>query len=1105
MDSFSAHQTDELTESEILSKLSAIKDPIKCTDYEVFFAVLKQFDNLEPRILDMAWTVAFKTLVSLHSNIQSVLDVCSISSHEKLTHQNTFKIQLHVTSTFVELFEEALAADVQQETGRKKKLKTSDSKDYDRYKERTFKCLLQLMSLPISRLLDTESATEEVINKTTMRIAFKLVENSAANGLTKNKDLQEYVFSVLGLGIEKYNQSLSFCIKFMQILQYKEQLAPLLAQLIEFIVTRHKQRILIGELFHEIDRMDPKDMCKDPSCSRAVATFLVELSDRCPQQIVPYLSHILDYLDQESYLIRNASLNVLANIIMFMSQQEEQDLKLRDQLLEVVLNHTKDITSYTRSKALSVACVLSESTCIPLSHVCLFTAASVNRLLDKSCFVRKQAIKFLNYEIRNNPYSKRLPLEALQNRLKEEKSKGTEESEENVSLSVNRKIKYLEDTISFTLLIHKAIPHIIELLFSKNVTDIQEAIEFFITCHEFGIDEALVGFKRMILLVHSEEKSIKDAISAAYKRIFFQSIRYEGKSEKEQVSLVITNLINFVATSNIAEAISLSLLLRQFKQTNDICKAHENELWARFTSREPDERSFCIQILGMLATTTPKIISHNLELCLENGLIANNYSEPNCRLIRETCIALQKASLPKRMPIDAPLFLRLIDIITDSIFNLDCDHWYSICDEIIKTLYKMAEGADEICETIFNKIVESIKEDSIDPTVLARFIHLLGDIALNMVVHLEMNILKELKIRNNKGDVDQSVMNTSVMRRRSRRWDKQEGDDDIGGANAFEDFEIEFLEGICDEEIVCGSSLLAQMSTLILDVAKDPNHFNHPELKQSASLALAKYMMVSEKFCADHLRLLFTILERSKESEIKINLLVAISDLCIRFPNLLDGWTQKIFDCLESHDVEVKRSSLKVISRLILTDNIKVKGQISNIANLMVDEDEELVMCSKQFFAELGKKLNAIYNLLPDVISRLSDSEKGVSEENFRIVMRFLFELIDKDRHIDRLIDKLCHRFTDTIDERHWCDLAFCLSLLKYSDKALNKLFEKFDTYKDKLCIESVHTSIASIITTFRKTPNIKNETKQLLDEFESKLNQATKPADETIEATEEQ
>jgi len=33
---------------------------------------------------------------------------------------------------------------------------------------------------------------------------------------------------------------------------------------------------------------------------------------------------------------------------------------------------------------------------------------------------------------------------------------------------------------------------------------------------------------------------------------------------------------------------------------------------------------------------------------------------------------------------------------------------------------------------------------------------------------------------------------------------------------------------------------------------------------------------------------------------------------------------------------------------------------------------------------------NAVYNILPDVISRLSDPDVGVSEEHFRIILKLV-------------------------------------------------------------------------------------------------------------------
>jgi condensin complex subunit 1 len=50
---------------------------------------------------------------------------------------------------------------------------------------------------------------------------------------------------------------------------------------------------------------------------------------------------------------------------------------------------------------------------------------------------------------------------------------------------------------------------------------------------------------------------------------------------------------------------------------------------------------------------------------------------------------------------------------------------------------------------------------------------------------------------------------------------------------------------------------------------------------------------------------------------------------------------------------------------------------------------DALVPCTylglaKLFFAELAKKGNTLYNVMPDIVSRLSDPEVGIAEDQFR-------------------------------------------------------------------------------------------------------------------------
>ena len=81
-----------------------------------------------------------------------------------------------------------------------------------------------------------------------------------------------------------------------------------------------------------------------------------------------------------------------------------------------------------------------------------------------------------------------------------------------------------------------------------------------------------------------------------------------------------------------------------------------------------------------------------------------------------------------------------------------------------------------------------------------------------------------------------------------------------------------------------------------------------------------------------------------------------------------------------------------------------------------------------------------------------------------------LFSLIEKDKHLEALVEKLCLRFRVTKTERQWRDLAFCLSIFTYSDKAVKKLIENFECFSDKLHEDTVYEAFNTIMTMVRFT-----------------------------------
>ena len=115
-----------------------------------------------------------------------------------------------------------------------------------------------------------------------------------------------------------------------------------------------------------------------------------------------------------------------------------------------------------------------------------------------------------------------------------------------------------------------------------------------------------------------------------------------------------------------------------------------------------------------------------------------------------------------------------------------------------------------------------------------------------------------------------------------------------------------------------------------------------------------------------------------------------------------------MYACLRDESSFVRSNTLTVLTHLILNDMIKVKGQISDMALLIVDDVEKISNMAKLFFTELARKGNALYNVMPDIISGLSNPEAGIEEDNFREVMKYIIALIEK---VCRIYTSICWSF----------------------------------------------------------------------------------------------
>merc|ERR1712048_440565 len=232
---------------------------------------------------------------------------------------------------------------------------------------------------------------------------------------------------------------------------------------------------------------------------------------------------------------------------------------------------------------------------------------------------------------------------------------------------------------------------------------------------------------------------------------------------------------------------------------------------------------------------------------------------------------------------------------------------------------------------------------------------------------------------------------------------------------------------------------------------------------------------------------------------------IALGDMCCRFPNELDPHLPNLYDLLKSDQNEVKKITLMVLTHLILNDMIKIKDFISDIVVLIEDGQDEIRRHARFFFGELSKKSkNHIYNILPDIISRLcSEHSKELDFEVFKKLMKYMFGFIDRNKQMENLVDKLLKRL-DAADQEHWGRLAYCLSEIKWakSFKIVQKLLdsELKKLYIGKLGEQSVWEPFEKIIAECGKC-KMDNDAKNKFDEWKTGITEARNKGKSDVEA----
>jgi len=602
--------------------------------------------------------------------------------------------------------------------------------------------------------------------------------------------------------------------------------------------------------------------------------------------------------------------------------------------------------------------------------------------------------------------------------------------------------RYYVEALKFIEVLHGATTTICQLLGSKNKSEIIEAMDFFEIGDAYNIEQNKVGIRRMLRLIWTkgnsdEGKGVQNHLIDVYKRLFFEAPdTYNGN---DAANYIARNMISLTFGATPAELTSLEQLLATMMRANHVSELVITKLWQVYGVQKREisksQRRGSIIVLGMLATAKPEIVVGEMETMLRIGL--GSLGRSDLQLAKYTCIALRRINPTGRQAKETSVQVSKLTnehaVLTKlaAIIEVESDNkeWYGVAEQAISAIYTLSNHPDTLCSEIlrrktkhvFQKRTEKTPEpeeapeevpaDAMDvdsppeapaavvperesklkgSIALSQLLFIVGHVAIKQIVHLE---LCELDFKRRKAESDKK---TPAAEAPADKAAKEAADDlDMIGGTTEDDF-TEAMAHIRERELLYGeNSLLANFGPLVSEICSNNTTYKDRNLQAAATLCLAKLMCVSSEYCEQNLPLLITILERSKDPITRSNVVIALGDMAVCFNHLIDENTDFLYRRLNDKDASVKRTCLMTLTFLILAGQVKVKGQLGEMAKCLEDDDKRIADLSRMFFTELSTKDNAVYNHFVDMFSLLT-AEKDLEEDALKRIIKFLAGFIEK-------------------------------------------------------------------------------------------------------------
>lgn len=619
-----------------------------------------------------------------------------------------------------------------------------------------------------------------------------------------------------------------------------------------------------------------------------------------------------------------------------------------------------------------------------------------------------------------------------------------------VASALQLQIRYHQDALRFIGQIESCVDIASALLGSQAKADLIDAMEFFFLCKMYGVDAADAGIRASVHLVwvkatNDEGEAVQEKVVQIYRELFLTPPA--GAGARDAALFVSGNLIDLASEADTQGLASLEQLMTLAVDRGFISPQVVALLWQIYGSDQPSvtvsRRRGAAMVLGMLCKEDSNVAKTGVDLILRIGL--GDLGRDDVQLARYSCVVLErvqpasewtKSVPPARLPAEHEIFARIASLLL--VPNSSAE-WFALAQVAIRVVNNLCEEAPAVFSELLLSFARAGTEAAGDPDLeqqlFSQEVFIAGEIGLNLAIDLDRNeLLFKRRFRE-----AQTQANAEAT---------QDGDDELKMvAGSTEDDFSEAVREIRERELLFSDRAMlapyARITAALCASEVEEPHWGN--LGVALSLTLSKFMLVSSVYAEQQLPLLMQLAERSPRPVIRANVVVALGDLAMCFNPLIDRHTEFLYARLTDPDEEVQRTAMVTLTNLILKGQIKVKGQIVEMAKALESSDQQISRLAHLFFSEYSTKDNAIYNSFLDILSGLS-ADLELEEARGHRILKYIAGFLEKERQIKQLEDRLLQRLSRCHTQRQWTFVQYVLESLKgeRSETVKAKLAEGF-------------------------------------------------------------